>query len=255
MRLAIAQTNIAWERVHTNLQTIKQQVQAAAAAGSDLCLFPEMAACGFSMRSLEMAGACAEVPDTVAQLAMTHNIWVGTTYPEQRVQGDLPYNTFLIAGPEGQLHRYRKMHPFSLAKEDEHYQAGNKTVQVEIAGLRCSLFVCYDLRFANVFWATAPQTDAYLVLANWPRKRRRAWNALLRARAIENQAYVVGCNRVGQAPPGLSYSGDSCVIDPKGQCQVRASHTPTLLVTELDPQKVATVRRKLPFLQDRRQNT
>lgn len=254
MRLAIAQTDIAWEQVHTNLKTIKTQTRAAADAGCDLCLFPEMAACGFSMRSVDMADACAEVPDTLAQLAAAQNIWIGTSYPEQRVQGDLPYNTFLLVGPEGQTYRYRKIHPFSLAKEDEHYKAGNKTVHVQIAGIRCTLFVCYDLRFANAFWTCAPQTDAYLVLANWPRKRRRAWNTLLRARAIENQAYVVGCNRVGQAPPGLGYSGDSCVIDPLGQCQIRASHTPTLLVTQLDAEKVTQIRRKLPFLKDRRKD-
>lgn len=252
MRLAIAQTDIAWEQVHKNLQTISKQSQNAAAAGCDLCLFPEMALCGFSMRSLEMADACREVPDAMAQLAQAHKIWLGTTYPEQRVQGALPFNTFLLVGPQGQMHRYRKMHPFSMGKEHAHYQAGNKRVQVEIAGIRCSLFVCYDLRFANAFWESAPNTDAYLVLANWPKKRRRAWNTLLRARAIENQAYVVGCNRVGIAPPSLLYTGDSCVIDPVGQCLVRGSQSETLLTAEINAETVATVRRKLPFLQDRR---
>ena len=100
-------------------------------------------------------------------------------------------------GPNGEMHRYRKIHPFSFGGEDKHFRGGDAFTQVEIDGLRVTMFVCYDLRFADEFWQLAPTTDVYLVPANWPESRRAHWMALLQARAIENQAYVVGCNRVG----------------------------------------------------------
>ena len=108
-----------------------------------------------------------------------------------------PYNSFVLAGPDGTVHRYRKIHPFTYGGEDKHVRPGDELVTVEIGGLRVSPFVCYDLRFADEFWQRAAQTDVYLVPANWPASRRLHWQTLLQARAIENQAYVVGCNRVG----------------------------------------------------------
>ena len=100
-------------------------------------------------------------------------------------------------GPTARVHRYRKIHPFSFGGEEKHFRAGTDLVTVDVEGLRVSLFVCYDLRFADEFWQLARDTDVYLVPANWPAKRRLAWTSLLQARAIENQAYVVGVNRVG----------------------------------------------------------
>lgn len=252
MRIAVAQTDIVWEDVPSNLAHLAEQAARAKAQGSDLCVFPEMGVCGYSMRSIPMAQACVSVPEELRSIARTQGIWVGTTYPEQSERSALPYNTFALAGPKGQWVCYRKMHPFSLAKEHEHYQAGDAPVSVVIAGMRCSLWVCYDLRFANAFWGQAESTDLYLVLANWPAKRRLAWKTLLRARAIENQAYVVGCNRVGQAD-GLSYSGDSCIFDPVGRTLAQASRQPAMLVTDLDAAYVKKVRSKLPFLVDRRE--
>lgn len=251
MRIAVAQTDILWEQVPQNLEILRGQSALARAQGADLVLFPEMAVCGYSMRSLEMAKACQGVPEALLAMAQEEGLWVGTSYPEQREEASLPSNTFALAGPQGQWICYRKMHPFSLAKEDSHYCAGDRPVNVDIAGLRCSLWVCYDLRFANAFWAQAPHTDLYLVLANWPAKRRRAWNTLLRARAIENQAFVAGCNRVGKAD-GLVYSGDSCIIDPVGRTLARATGQPALLLADLDAALVGRIRSKLPFLQDRR---
>lgn len=255
MRIAVSQIDIAWEEVPTNLATLTEQSKRAKQQGCDLCLFPEMAPCGFSMRSKQMAKACAPAPDHLQALAAQEQLWVGTSYVESNSDPNdheaLPFNTFALAGPQGQWVRYQKMHPFSLAKEDQHYQSGQAPVSVTIAGLRCSLWICYDLRFANAFWSRASQTDAYLVIANWPSKRRLAWNTLLRARAIENQAYVVGCNRIGQGN-GLSYQGDSCIIDPAGKVLVKATDTPALLVADLEPSRVEHVRNKLPFLADRR---
>src|SRR5262249_2374346 len=101
-------------------------------------------------------------------------------------------------------------------------------------------------------WALARDTDLYLVPANWPAARRHHWRSLLVARAIENQAYVVGCNRVGQTPDGLAYAGDSLVVDPLGEVLASAAGVESVLVSELDPASVSEVRARYPFLQDRR---
>ena len=162
----------------------------------------------------------------------------------------------MLAGPNGELHRYAKVHPFTYAGEDEHFAAGEKLVTVDVAGVRCSLFVCFDLRFADEFWQLAEDTDCYLVPANWPAARREHWTALLRARAIENQAYVVGLNRVGEGRRrdggALPYSGDSMIVDPLGRALSQASQVETTVSATVDPQVVADVRGRFPFLRDRR---
>ena len=150
------------------------------------------------------------------------------------------------SAPDGTEHRYRKIHPFSHADEERYVRAGTKFVTVDIDGLRCSLFVCYDLRFADEFWALAHDSDAYFVVANWPAKRRLHWSSLLRARAIENQAYVVGVNRVGSGG-GLDYSGDSAIIDPLGEVLATGAGGETILFADLDPDARRNDPRPLPL--------
>ncbi len=120
-----------------------------------------------------------------------------------------------------------------------------------IGGVRLGLFVCFDLRFAPDFWGLAPDVDAYLVVANWPAVRREHWRTLLRARAIENQAWMIGVNRIGDGG-GLAYAGDSAIIDPLGQVVADApENTETVLVADVDPTMVTDVRSRFPFLADR----
>ncbi len=111
--------------------------------------------------------------------------------------------------------------------------AGTEFLTVTVEDLRVSVFICYDLRFADEFWALAQDTDLYVVVANWPEPRREHWQALLRARAIENQAYLVGVNRVGVGD-GIRYTGDSVILDPLGRPLAEASLAETVLVCELD---------------------
>jgi predicted amidohydrolase len=162
-----------------------------------------------------------------------------------------PSNTFVLAGPDGVVHRYRKIHPFSHAGEERYVRAGTDFVTVTVEGVRLSLFVCYDLRFGDEFWGLAPDTDAYLVVANWPEKRRLHWSTLLRARAIENQAYVVGVNRVGSGG-GIDYSGDGAIIDPLGEVLASGAGVETVLLADIDTDHVASTREHFRFMQDRR---
>ena len=112
-------------------------------------------------------------------------------------KAELPFNRFVLAGPDGVAAVYDKIHPFSYGGEHEHYAAGAERLTVTVEGVRITPFVCYDLRFSDEFWTLAHDTDCYVVVANWPAPRRAHWSALLVARAIENQAFVVGVNRVG----------------------------------------------------------
>jgi len=252
VKVAIIQSDIAWEDPATNFERLAPQIGAAAGAGARLIALPEMFACGFSMNAQTIAepddGPTASF---LRHQARQHAIWVAGTHPLVGPQSSRPHNSLLIAGPAGQSHRYSKIHPFTFAGEDEHYEAGTKFVTVDVEGLRVTLFICYDLRFANEFWATAHDTDVFLVPANWPDKRRQHWRTLLRARAIENQAYVIGINRVG-SESGLNYSGDSAIIDPWGAVLAEGSKAEALLIADVDPQVVTDARSKFPLFGDRR---
>jgi predicted amidohydrolase len=218
MKIAAIQSDIIWEDPEANFARLRPEIRGAAASGARLVVLPEMFAWGFSMDTARVHEP-PEGPSTqfLRSAAREHNLWICGSLPElsdaDKTTQARPHNTLVLVGPKGQITRYRKIHPFTFAGEHEHYRAGDARVTVTIEGLRCTLFICYDLRFADEFWATAPQTDAYLVIANWPARRRLHWSTLARARAIENQAYVVAVNRVGEAA-GMRYSGDSAISTP-----------------------------------------
>jgi omega-amidase len=252
MRIAALQSDVVWEDPAENFARLEPWIAAAAASGARLLALPEMYACGFSMAT-ERVAEPPDGPSTrfLVDQAVRHGLWLCGSLPERPDADERPFNTLIVAGPGGEIHRYRKIHPFTYGTEDRHYRAGEDFVTVEVEGLRITLFVCYDLRFADEFWATAADTDLYLVVANWPDTRRHHWTSLLVARAIENQAYVVGVNRVGSGG-GLRYTGDSRIVDPMGEVLAAASTTETMLTAEVDPALVRETRDKLPFFQDRR---
>ncbi|MDC0717004.1 carbon-nitrogen family hydrolase [Nannocystis bainbridge] len=252
MKIAAIQSDIAWEDPEANFTRLRPWVAAAAAAGAGLVVLPEMFACGFSMTTAKIAEPPGG-PSTrfLEHQARQHGLWICGSVPEVPHDEAKPYNTLVLASPHGQVVRYRKIHPFSFAREDEHYGAGSDHVTVDVDGLRCTLFVCYDLRFADEFWGRAEQTDAYIVVANWPERRRHHWTTLLQARAIENQAYVVGVNRVGQGN-GLDYSGDSRIVDPWGEVLASAAGGETMVLADVRPEVVRDARERFPVLKDRR---
>jgi predicted amidohydrolase len=274
VKVAAVQHDIAWEDGPATQARLEPMIAQAAAGGARLIVLSEMYATGFSMN-----------PDTIAEepggpnerflieQAARHGAWLigsvaqwsqraehagaehaGAEHAElveHQPAARLAANVAIVAGPSGQLFRYDKIHPFSYAGEHEHYRAGTDFLTVEIDELRVSVFICYDLRFADEFWALAEDTDLYVVPANWPEQRREHWRALLRARAIENQAYVLGCNRVGDVEQ-LSHSGDSTIIDPLGRTLAEASYVEAVLIAEVEPAEVQRVRKRFPFLADRR---
>jgi predicted amidohydrolase len=252
MRIAAVQHDIVWEDRDANFARLAPWVAAAAGAGAELVLLTETFSTGFSMTPGIGEPEGGPSARFLAGQAAEHGVWVGGTCPEIAADGELPYNSFVLAGPDGTTHRYRKLHPFTHAGEHERFRAGEKPTTVEIGGLRITPFICYDLRFANVFWDAAPATDVYLVPANWPSPRRHHWQTLLRARAIENQAYVVGVNRVGADGNGLEHLGDSRIISPMGELLATAAGVETMLLVDVDAAEVAATREKFAFMPDRR---
>jgi omega-amidase len=257
LRVAALQHDIVWNDRQANFARLAPMIAAAAGAGAGLVLCTETFSTGFAVDEPDL-GEPEGGPSSsfLAEQAAQHGIWVGGTCPELPAGADhgddrRPYNTFVLAGADGTVHRYRKIHPFTFGGEDKSFRAGSDLLTVDIAGLRVSLLVCYDLRFADEFWQRANDTDVYLVPANWPDKRRLHWQVLLQARAIENQAYVVGVNRVGEGGR-LSYCGDSRIVDPAGELLATAAGGETMLLADLSAQRVAEVRDRFRFLQDRR---
>jgi predicted amidohydrolase len=252
MRIAAVQHDIVWEDRDANFERLAPQVARAVGAGAELVLLTETFSTGFSMTP--GIGEPEDGPSARFLLAQAaeHGVWTGGTCPEIAGDGELPFNSFVLAGPDGTVHRYRKLHPFTHAGEHERFRAGEKPVTVEIGGLRITPFVCYDLRFGNVFWRAAPETDVYLVPANWPSPRRQHWQTLLQARAIENQAYVVGCNRVGTAGDGTPHVGDSRIVSPMGELLATAADVETLVLADVDAAQVTGTRDRFRFLADRR---
>ena len=256
MRVAAVQHDIIWNDRDANFRRLAPMISAAAAGGARLVQLTETFSTGFAVDNPNLGEAEGGPSSTFLQeQAARHDVWVCGSCPEVPADSDpsdhRPANSFVLAGPDGTVHRYHKIHPFTFAGEDAHFRAGDRLVQVEIEGVRVSPFVCYDLRFADEFWGLAPTTDLYLVPANWPEPRRQHWMALLQARAIENQAYVVGCNRVGEGG-GLQYVGDSRIVDPLGELLATGSQGETILFADIEPERVAAVRDRFRFLPDRR---
>src|SRR5262245_44650460 len=250
MKVALLQSDIAWEDVGENHRRAERLLGEAEAGGARLAILPEMFSTGFSMDSQRISqspGGASE--GFLRSQANSRNFWILASIPEKGEPS--PRNMALLVSPRGTVTRYAKIHPFSFAGEHEHYAAGDRVVTADVEGLRVTPFVCYDLRFPEPFRAAAAETDLFAVVANWPDERREHWRTLLRARAIENQAYVAGVNRVGDGGR-LHYAGDSAAISPLGETLAEGDARERVLFFDADPAAVQKLRARFPALKDRR---
>lgn len=252
MKIAVVQHDIAWERPEDNFEALRPQIAEAAETGAKLIALTETFSWGFTMNTAE-AREAPDGPSTrfLLEQAAATGAWIVGSIPVAHDGQPLPNNRMTFAGPNGELSTYDKIHPFTYGGEDESYEAGRDHHTITIDGVRISAFICYDLRFADEFWTLAHDTDCYLVISNWPESRRHHWKNLLMARAIENQAWVVGTNRIG-SDPTISYGGDSRIIDPFGELVAELPDVPGILTADIDPARVTQVREQFPFLNDRR---
>lgn len=250
MKVAGIQFDIAWEDPEENFRRVEPFIRQAADSGARLVALPEMFATGFSMNSAGSASYHDITCRFLAGAARNFDLWVLGCFVEPGEPH--PFNVCALFTPSGkEVMRYRKLHPFTLDGEHEHFAAGDALASHDPDGTRVTPFICYDLRFPEPFRLAADTTDLFVVMANWPVVRAAHWKVLITARAIENQCYVLAVNRVGEGA-GKRYSGDSMLVDPFGTTLASASGQAALVSGDVDPEKVASVRSSLSFLQDRR---
>ncbi len=255
MLVAGLQLDLAWEDPEENFRRAAPLAERAAQAGARLLALPEMFNTGFSMDAARCAGHAEATRAWLAALARRLGVHVLAGFAEPGTPR--PKNGAALVGPDGrELLHAQKLHPFSLAGEERHYSGGDSLPTATVDSVRVTPIVCYDLRFPELFRAAAERTDLFVVIANWPEKRRHAWSTLLAARAIESQCFVLGVNRVGEsggAPDRREpHSGDSTLLDPFGLPRATASHEPAVVLGSVDAAEVARVRDRFPFLRDRR---
>jgi predicted amidohydrolase len=250
LKVALLQLDIVWEDVAASHARASRLLEQAAKGGARLAVLPEMFSTGFSMRPERVAQPPGGPSETfLKERAAALGLWILGSIPESGEER--PRNVALCVSPAGQVTRYAKIHPFSFGGEDKQYAGGDGIVTVAIDGVRVTPFICYDLRFPEPFRLAADATDLYAVVSNWPERRQMHLTVLLQARAIENQAYVVGVNRTGEGD-GLRYAGRSVAYSPWGEKLAEAGSEETVLFCEVDPGEVSVARKTFPALRDRR---
>lgn len=252
MNVIAVQYDIAWEQKTANHAKVRAMLKGATSPG-DLVVLPEMFATGFSMNVAQIAEDSQRPSETfLAQLARELKICIigGVVNGSSDGRGLNQAVAFATAGQE--IARYTKLHPFTFGKEGEHYDAGREVVTFTWNAVVVAPFVCYDLRFPEVFRVAALRgAEMMVVMANWPAPRVQHWVTLLQARAIENQAYVIGVNRIG-SDPHVSYPGRSMIIDPVGQVIADAGEREGIIAAPCDVTFIRSCRQNFPALRDMR---
>lgn len=247
LRVALVQASPAWHDPAEN-RALFDRALAPLAGDADLVVLPEMLSTGFTMASREVAETMAG--PTARWLCKKAGALgaavVGSVVIEESRQ---VYNRLIWVAADGEVAVYDKRHLFRMAGEHEHYAAGNERLVVQLGDWRILPCVCYDLRFP-VWLRCQGDYDALLCVANWPAARQTAWNALLKARAIENLCYVAAVNRVGVDGNEVAYRGGSAVYDPEGAPLVEVFDDATVAKASLDLDVVDAQRREFPAWQD-----
>ena len=258
LTITTIQSNLIWEDKPANLLMLEQKITGMDEK-TEIVVLPEMFSTGFSMKpellAETMEGETIEWMKRVSRengIVLTGSIMIK--------EDDNYYNRLVWMLPNGQYGYYDKRHLFAFGEEDKHYSAGNKRLIASVKGWKINLQVCYDLRFP--VWARQSplssrrgdggevEYDVLIYVANWPERRSHAWKTLLCARAIENQCYVVGVNRVGTDANNIAYSGNSLVIDPLGQVLYHMADEEDVNTITLQKEMLDDVRSKFPFWKD-----
>lgn len=252
MKVAAAQMDIVWHDRNANHDKARRMAAEAKKLGADLLVFPEMAATGFSMdTSITAESIDGPTPDLFRTLARHLEMTIVGGFVLERKEGR-PQNVSLAVDRKGaDLALYAKTYQIGLLHEDQHYDPGDGPVSFHLGDMEAACLICYDLRFPELFRSLTDRCGLILIIASWPAVRQRHWDILLPARAVENQLYVVGVNRVGEGG-GHLFTGGSAIIDPAGETVAHGGDTETLVVGEIDPQRVEQVRSDMPFLKDRK---
>ena len=253
MKVATISLDIHWQNIEENLKRAEEFVVQSKEEGCNVVVFPEVFNSGFVANMAK----CCEAPNgrthqVLQQLSQKHSISIVAGFTEKLTNKKANNLAFVFDHSGQQVARYSKLHPFNFANEGKYFASGNETVTFDLADTKCAVFICYDLRFPEVFRQVAKEVEVIFVIANWPDTRQLHWQQLLIARAIENQCFIVGVNRTGSDGVGLKYEGASMVISPAGEVLLQTSTTSEFDTCEMDIDEVASVREKFPFLDDMR---
>lgn len=251
LSFTIIQTNLHWEDKEANLSLLEKKIMGIRER-TEIVVLPEMFSTGFSMQPDKLAEKMdGKTVQWMKRIAATQKIVLtGSVIIEENGHY---YNRLLWVLPDGQLGYYDKRHRFAFAGEDKAYTPGHKRLIAQVKGWKINLQVCYDLRFP--VWSRqqvndAPEYDVLLYVANWPERRNHAWKTLLTARAIENQCFVVGVNRVGVDGNGIDHSGDSMVLDALGATLYHKQDQEDIYTIVLEKSGLTEVRDRFPFWKD-----
>ncbi|MEG0795181.1 MAG: amidohydrolase [Odoribacter sp.] len=257
MKVALVQSTLVWGDVEKNLEHFDRELSRIEGCG--VIVLPEMFTSGSRMVKVSKEVAEAEKCRVAAQYTAVREkmtewavrqgaLVVGSTVYEEAGRY---YNRLLAVFPDGGCQCYDKRHCFRMGGENEHFTAGTRQLVFDYEGVRMAVFICYDLRFP-VWCRNTERYDLAVYVANWPEARREVWKVLLRARAIENQAFVVGVNCVGEDVNGICYAGDSLVADARGNVVAKAqAFQEETLVVELDVAELHRFRDQFDVLEDR----
>ena len=251
MHIAAVQLDICWEDRAANHARVRKLLDPIDLPQNSLVILPEMFDTGFSMNTaVTDPGSPSASEIFCRELAAKRHVAVLAGVVSRTNDGQFA-NEAVAFSPDGvELVRYRKMQPFTLAGEHMHYEAGNSPALFEWQGLRIAPLICYDLRFPELFRpAIRHGPELFIVVANWPTARSEHWVRLLQARAIENQAYVLGVNRTG-SDPEFQYDGRTALFDPLGKVVFQAGADPQAFVADIDAQHVRSWREQFPALRD-----
>jgi len=246
LTVGLIQSALAWEQPQQNREHFETLIEHCG-NNADLIVLPEMFTTGFSMQAAQQAESMdGTTCDWLRRLARAHDTAIAGSLPI--AENGAVYNRLLFATPDGIQH-YDKRHLFRMGNEHEHYKPGSARQVVNWRDWRINLQVCYDLRFP-VFSRNQNDYDVLLYVANWPARRAQHWRALLPARAIENAAYVVAVNRIGDDGNSVAHSGDSLVIDPRGTTTLDMGSEAGVKTTVLDADALRQWRERFPVYKD-----
>lgn len=250
MKVGLTQMDIIWEDKEKNMQRAEKIIGQAAGQGVELLIFPEMTLTGFTMNT-SYAGEEMLFSPTLRffkEQSVKHHLAIAFGFVEDF--GEEYYNKLMIVYNGRIVYDYDKIHPFNFGEEGKHYIGGHEVKSIALGSLQVAGFVCYDLRFPEIFQAISDEADMIIVIANWPKERILHWETLLRARAIENQCYIVGVNRIGRGND-LEYIESSMAFDPMGERLTKAHSKAELMVVDIYKKEVIKCRQQYPFRLDR----
>ena len=248
LNFTVVQTHLYWEDIKANLAhfTIKlEQVQ-----DTDIIILPEMFSTGFSMKIHELGAQSAELTlNWMLDMAAEKQSAIMGSYMNYDSESGNYYNTLAFVESDGKVQKYHKRHLFTPGEESKHYTAGKDRLIIDYKGWKICPLICYDLRFP-VFSRNNVDYDVLIYVANWPEVRNYAWQQLLKARAIENQSYLIACNRIGEDGNGVNHVGNSCIVNFMGE-EIGFSNEDKNYQFNLGKPPLTNYREQFPVLRDR----